>query len=238
MGGVIPPLPQYAFMAWCLVKHRDNFTLPYLTHWIGGWVGPRSGLNIVSKRKTPSPFRDLNPDHPIVKPVVSRYTDWGAVALTSISGFIQIISSSGDNNTKMVNNFFALLHIQIETTKYHKARCIVQFHVHLTNPRVLSSGTYSPELLQHLHHGFKSRMRHILYVILPLVRSRDSSVVQHWATGSMIGGRFSAGPGKFTLHHRDQTGSGAHPASYPVGTRGSFSGSKAAGAWIWLTTSI
>jgi hypothetical protein len=22
----IPPLPQYAFIAWCLVKHRDNFT--------------------------------------------------------------------------------------------------------------------------------------------------------------------------------------------------------------------
>jgi hypothetical protein len=26
MSGVIPPLPQYAFMALCLVKHRDNFT--------------------------------------------------------------------------------------------------------------------------------------------------------------------------------------------------------------------
>jgi hypothetical protein len=26
MRGVIPPLPQYAFMAWCLVKLRDNFT--------------------------------------------------------------------------------------------------------------------------------------------------------------------------------------------------------------------
>jgi hypothetical protein len=28
MHGVIPPLPQYAFMAWCSVKekHRDNFT--------------------------------------------------------------------------------------------------------------------------------------------------------------------------------------------------------------------
>jgi hypothetical protein len=25
MRGAIPPLPQYAFMAWCLVKHRDNF---------------------------------------------------------------------------------------------------------------------------------------------------------------------------------------------------------------------
>jgi hypothetical protein len=33
MRGPIPPLPQYVFMAWCLVKHRDNFTLPlpYLT---------------------------------------------------------------------------------------------------------------------------------------------------------------------------------------------------------------
>jgi len=27
MCETIPPLPQYAFMAWCLVKHRDNFTL-------------------------------------------------------------------------------------------------------------------------------------------------------------------------------------------------------------------
>jgi hypothetical protein len=26
MRGAIPPLPQYDFMAWCLVKHRDNFT--------------------------------------------------------------------------------------------------------------------------------------------------------------------------------------------------------------------
>jgi hypothetical protein len=26
MRRAIPPLPQYASMAWCLVKHRDNFT--------------------------------------------------------------------------------------------------------------------------------------------------------------------------------------------------------------------
>jgi hypothetical protein len=26
MRGAIPPLHLYAFMAWCLVKHRDNFT--------------------------------------------------------------------------------------------------------------------------------------------------------------------------------------------------------------------
>jgi hypothetical protein len=38
-----------------------------------------------------------------------------------------------------------------------------------------------------------------------------------------------AGAGNFSLHHRVQTGSGAHPASYPTGTRGSFPGAKAAG---------
>jgi hypothetical protein len=31
MKGAIPPLLQYAFMAWCLVKHRDNFT--FTTDW-------------------------------------------------------------------------------------------------------------------------------------------------------------------------------------------------------------
>jgi hypothetical protein len=31
------------------------------THWIGGWVGLRAGLNAVVRRKVPSPCRDLNP---------------------------------------------------------------------------------------------------------------------------------------------------------------------------------
>jgi hypothetical protein len=25
MSGAIPPLSQYVFVVWCLVKHRDNF---------------------------------------------------------------------------------------------------------------------------------------------------------------------------------------------------------------------
>jgi hypothetical protein len=33
--------------------------------------------------------------------------------------------------------------------------------------------------------------------------------------------------GNFSLYHRVQTGSGAHPASYPVGTKGSLSGGDA-----------
>jgi len=36
-----------------------------------------------------------------------------------------------------------------------------------------------------------------------------------------------AGAGNFSLHHRFQTGSGVYPASYPIGTRGSFSEGKA-----------
>jgi hypothetical protein len=41
---------------------------------------------------------------------------------------------------------------------------------------------------------------------------------------------FPAGIGNFSLHQRDQNGSGAQPASYPMGTRGSFPGGKVAGA--------
>jgi hypothetical protein len=40
--------------------------------------------------------------------------------------------------------------------------------------------------------------------------------------------RFPAGAGNFSIHHRDQSGSGAHLASYPVSTRVSFPGGKAA----------
>jgi hypothetical protein len=42
---------------------------------------------------------------------------------------------------------------------------------------------------------------------------------------------------KFSLLHSVQTGSEAHPASYPMGTGGSFPGGKAAAAWGWPLTS-
>jgi hypothetical protein len=41
--------------------------------------------------------------------------------------------------------------------------------------------------------------------------------------------RFPAAAGNFSLHHRVQDGSGAHPASNPMGTVSSFNGGKAAG---------
>jgi hypothetical protein len=41
-----------------------------------------------------------------------------------------------------------------------------------------------------------------------------------------------------SYNYRVQKGSGAHPASYPMGTMGSFYGSKADGAWSWPLISI
>jgi len=46
------------------------------------------------------------------------------------------------------------------------------------------------------------------------------------------------GAKNFSLHQCVQNNSGAHPASYPMGTGASFPGDKAAGAWSWPLASI
>jgi len=48
--------------------------------------------------------------------------------------------------------------------------------------------------------------------------------------------RFPAGPWNYSFHHRLQNGSGAHPASYLMGS--SFYEDKTAAAWSWPLTSI
>jgi hypothetical protein len=65
------------------------------------------------------------------------------------------------------------------------------------------------------------------------VKSRDSSNGKELGYGLDDRGsrvRFPAGAGNFSLHHRVQNGSGAHSASYPMGTSGCLPGDKAAGA--------
>jgi hypothetical protein len=39
-------------------------------------VGPRAILDVVVKRKIPSPRQELNPITLIIQPVAQRYTDW------------------------------------------------------------------------------------------------------------------------------------------------------------------
>jgi hypothetical protein len=59
--------------------------------------------------------------------------------------------------------------------------------------------------------------------------------VVSWHSCHFVPGRVRcpSGAENSSLHHRVQNGSAAHPASYPVGTGGSFLGGKAAGAWNW-----
>jgi hypothetical protein len=62
--------------------------------------------------------------------------------------------------------------------------------------------------------------------------SRDSSVGIALGYGLDDRGsrvRFPTGSGNFSLHHLVQNGSGAHPASYSMGTRGSSLGVKRPG---------
>jgi hypothetical protein len=65
------------------------------------------------------------------------------------------------------------------------------------------------------------------------MKSRDSSVgiaLGYGLDDRSYRVRFPAGAGNFSLHHRVQNSSGAHPASYPMGTRSSLPGGKEAGA--------
>jgi hypothetical protein len=71
-----------------------------------------------------------------------------------------------------------------------------------------------------------------------LLLSLRSRIAQWYSVGLRTGWsgvRVPAVAGNF-FHHRVQNGSGAHPASYLMGTRDSFPGGRAAGAWSWLLT--
>jgi hypothetical protein len=52
------------------------------------WVGSTAGMDTVSKRKIGNPHRKSNPDHPIVKPVVSRYTDSANLGFVTVRLFL------------------------------------------------------------------------------------------------------------------------------------------------------
>jgi hypothetical protein len=56
-------------------------------------------------------------------------------------------------------------------------------------------------------------------------RVSSVGIVTDW----MAGVRFQAGAKCFSLLHSAQTNSVAHPASYPMGAVGSFTGGKTAG---------
>jgi hypothetical protein len=46
------------------------------THWTGGWVGPRAGLDTEDRGKILCPRRESNLDRPVVQPVVRHYRSY------------------------------------------------------------------------------------------------------------------------------------------------------------------
>jgi hypothetical protein len=46
------------------------------THFTGGWVGPRAGLDTEARGNILWPRRGSNPDRPVVQPIVRHYTTW------------------------------------------------------------------------------------------------------------------------------------------------------------------
>jgi hypothetical protein len=63
-----------------------------------------------------------------------------------------------------------------------------------------------------------------IIIIIRRRRRRRAGIAQWYRA------RIPVGDGNFSPRHRVRTGPGAHPASYPMNTRGSFPGDKAAGA--------
>jgi hypothetical protein len=78
---------------------------------------------------------------------------------------------------------------------------------------------------------FRVEIRDQGYVSTELLPTRHNSVGIALGYGLDDRGsrvRFLVGAGNFSLHYRVQNVSGAHPASCPMCTRGSYPGSKAA----------
>jgi hypothetical protein len=85
-------------------------------------------------------------------------------------------------------------------------------------------------LLQYLYHWIYILHFVFLYVIACL---QWAMIVQWYTPGLLKVGLLAvwvpAGSRNFSLHHCVHTSSGPHPASYPVGTRGSYLGVKRPG---------
>jgi hypothetical protein len=80
----------------------------------------------------------------------------------------------------------------------------------------------------------------VLWLHFPEFTTCRAGLAQRYIAKLRVGWsevRVPPGAGNFSLHHRVHTGSGVYPASYPMGTRDSFPGGKAAGAWSWPLTS-
>jgi hypothetical protein len=74
-----------------------------------------------------------------------------------------------------------------------------------------------------------------LFIYLFILAQSVYRLATDWSTkGSEFESRWGQ---EFSLLHVVQTGSGAHPVSYPMGPGGYFPGGKATRVWSWTLTS-
>jgi hypothetical protein len=69
------------------------------THWTGGWVGPRAGLDKEVKGKILCPCRGSNPDRPVVQSVVKTLY-W--LSYPASCQFFQVSIMSGSSCCKEI----------------------------------------------------------------------------------------------------------------------------------------
>jgi hypothetical protein len=85
-------------------------------------VGPRAGLDAVSKRKIPSPRRVSNPDNPIVQPVVSRYSNPGS-GTNACQGWIRKETATGS----VLRNLFSSYSMYLSERKVTRCFTLCDF---------------------------------------------------------------------------------------------------------------
>jgi hypothetical protein len=72
-GGIAPRIPDLGTRLRSVVRFTLRPRNVPDTHWIGGWVGSRAGLDAVVKRKILSPCRDSNTQSSVRSPALHHW---------------------------------------------------------------------------------------------------------------------------------------------------------------------
>jgi hypothetical protein len=115
---------------------------------------------------------------------------------------------------------FRGVHLYNETMYWLYINCLQIVHIK-------TGAVYCHSDVYRLNHSPIRGVRE--YNIESVIMSEPGELSRYsWTKNWTAGVRLPAGSRDFFLLHSVQTGSGAHPASYPMGTRGCF-GSETAG---------
>jgi hypothetical protein len=170
------------------------------THWIGGWVGPRVGLDAMKRQIFDC--QEANPGRP-----ARRYTDWAIPALL-------------DDPTYYTNDV-AHIHVRFLTSPKHWRCDMYLYCCFVTILNSILVALFTSTIFWHCDMPRGSRVNSVSIVNMT-DRGLDSRQGQEIFLFSTV----------------FKTGSGAHPACYPVSTGGYFRRGKAAVTWSCPLTSI